>query len=78
MFCYVKMCCYVRLCVASDYVFVYVNMSYYEMILYLRPCVTICCFVQLSVTMYENVLDVTVFECVTMCDHLTNLFYTNK
>jgi hypothetical protein len=72
------MCCHVRLCVACDYVFVYLNMSYYEMILYLRPCVNICCFVQLSVTMYENVLDVTVCECVTMCDNLTNLFYTNK
>jgi hypothetical protein len=72
MFCYVfpcaamwrcvKMCWYVRLCAACDYVFVYVNMSYYEMILYLRPCVTMCCFVSLSVTMYKDVL-----LCVMCC-----------
>jgi hypothetical protein len=45
MCCYLKMCEDVLLCAASDYVFVYANMSYYEMILYLRPCVTMCCFV---------------------------------
>jgi hypothetical protein len=80
MFCYVfpcaamwrcvKMCCYVRLCAASDYVFVNANTSYYEMILYLRPCVTMCCFVWLSVTMYKDVLLQYVWWCVVMCERL--------
>jgi hypothetical protein len=67
MFCYVlpcaamcrcvKMCCYVRLCVACDYVFVYATLSYCElksetMCYYALLCVTICNYV---------------WRCVAMC-----------
>jgi hypothetical protein len=44
------MCCYVRLYVACDYVFVCVTMSYYELIsetmfYYVLLCVTTCNYV---------------------------------